>query len=222
MLYLKLLLELSALVGIALLIRHFVFGFRKLNKGLKARHYAGEWQWYTAIFFSLGIIFSIIAFWSVYGLFYLFHSFGHYQGVMVVQQGALLVPALILGFYGSSVFSKVVYLDFFGMNPAIFEEDGSTTQYKIQRIFQRIFRALTLSVAVLLLTFQFRVYLKTDGERIYVRNMGGPERVYSLEDIRKVSAVNAHDLEIYLVNGEKLSTGQYSGNLNYFLDHISQ
>lgn len=223
MVMIKLALELCALAILTVVVKKIIsstFSFSR-TEGSPAR-WRGESQWYAMLLLVMGLILSIISFWAIYGLFYILHSVGHYSGIMVVSQGALVVPAIIIGFSASLIFAKHVYLNIFGMNDSIFEEEEEGPGHR-KGWFKSFFTAFTLGLAMLLLAFQFGVYLKTDGQNIYAKRFGEAEKVYSLKDIERVTSEEASsEMAIYLANGEKLSTAGYSGNLNYFLDHLSE
>ncbi|MDZ7847152.1 MAG: hypothetical protein U5L96_10475 [Owenweeksia sp.] len=136
---------------------------------------------------------------------------------LLPSQAGLIVPSLIFGFLGSNLFSRSVYLDLFGMNSAIFQRKNIV---KWRQLFSRVFNLFIFAIGILLLAIQFKVYLKTDGENIYVGKLKGQEKIYAVDDIKKVASNSSHTMEIYMRNGEKLSTKSYSGNLNYFLDNL--
>ena len=168
----------------------------------------------------LGIVFSISAFWLIYGIFLVVHSSGDFQGVLIVNQVSLMVPSLIIGFLTSGLFSRTVYTEIFGMSEAIF--DRISPQSKWVERFQRFFGITMLVMAVMLLSLQFRVFLKTDGEKIYMGSLDQEVRAFAIEDIERVTSLNADNIDIILANGERITTRYYSGNVNYFLDNISK
>ncbi len=219
MFMIKLVLELSALVILTIVAKKVISSTFSLSPKDGPARLRGEFQWYGMLYVVVGVILSITSFWIIYAIFYILHSLGHYSGVMVASQGALVIPAIIIGFTSSLMFTKTIYLNVFGMSDSIFEDDIADT--KKRRGGSHIFPLFTVALAMVLLAFQFGVYLKTDGQNIYAKKLGEAEKVYPVSDIEKVTAGNSSGLQIYLANGDQLSTGSYSGNLNYFMDHLS-
>lgn len=225
MLVMKLLLELSVLLALFLLIRKALFKAFPLKAGQPGEITAklrGQKALFSVVFIAVGIIASVTTFWLTYFSFNVLHSLGHYSGVLVIRQVALVMPSLIIGFYISTVFAKHIYVSLFGFNELISFDETYGERKGVGRTFGRIFAFCTLLPAFVLLALQFNVYLKTDGQRIYSKEMLGDEKVYSVKEIVSVGAHGSRYLDIYLADGEKISTTGYSGNFNYFLDNISQ
>lgn len=224
MFVLKLIFEIGAVLGLALILRKFIgipssLSLLEDNRSLQ-RRLRGDWQWYSVVHIILGIVFSISAFWLIYGIFLVIHSSGDFQGVLIVNQVSLMVPSLIIGFLTSGLFSRTVYTEIFGMSDAIFDRIGP--QSKWVEMFQKFFGVAMFVMAVMLLSLQFRVFLKTDGEKIYMGSLDHEVRAFAIEDIERVTSLNADNIDIILANGERITTSYYSGNVNYFLDNISK
>lgn len=224
MFILKLICEVAAVLGLALVLRRFIgipssLSLLEDSRSLQ-RRLKGEWQWYSVVHIILGVVFSITAFWLIYGIFLLVHSNGDYEGVLIVNQAALMVPAMILGFLTSEIFSRTFYSDIFGMSDAIFDRIESVS--KTKRIFQRFFGVALFATAFALLSFQYHVFLKTDGEHIYMGSLDQTVKTFAITDIERVSSKSSDNIDIILANGEHITTAYYSGNVNYFLDNISR
>lgn len=224
MFILKFALELSVLVILFLMLRKSLLrAFPLVNASdasqANSKH-RGQKLMYSGIFLTFGFITSVIAFWVTYFIFSILHGMGAYSGVLVISQAALILPSLIIGFYISTVYTKELYVQFFGDEQyEVFQL--SNVRKGVNRTFTRVFSVLTLLPAIVLLSLQFNVYLKTDGERIYTKRMLEEERIYSITDIVSVGSSDSKAFNIYLANGDEISTMHYSGNINYFLDNIS-
>lgn len=224
MFVLKLIFEIGAVLGLALILRKFIgipssLSLLEDSRSIQ-RRLRGEWQWYSVVHIILGVVFSISAFWVIYGIFLVVHSSGSFRGVLIVNQVSLMVPALIIGFLTSGIFSRTIYTEIFGMSEAIFDRMGAQT--KVIRYFQRFFGAGMFIMAIVLLSLQFRVFLKTDGEHIYMGSLDKQVQTFAIEDIERVSSISSENIDIVLANGEHITTSYYSGNVNYFLDNISK
>ena len=220
MFILKFALEGSLLLGLFFIFRRFVFK----SMGVSTTHET-ESQGsilsraaYSFIFLFSGLVFSFMTFWGIYIAFNIFHSLGHFTGVLVAQQMGLLAPSLIIGFYISTQTSKLVYAHFFGAKsllilPVIY---GVTNR----KVFTKVFSAITLIPAFLLIVLQFNVYLKIDGDKIYTRQILQEEKVYSLSDVVRIAGRGEDDFSLQMNNGEVIAVTAYSGNYNDFLDHL--
>ena len=93
----KFALELCVISVLFLMLRKALFRtFPIINSedlSAESREWRGERRMFSAIFLVLGVILSIASFWMTYLLFGLLHSIGNYEGVMVISQGALIVPS---------------------------------------------------------------------------------------------------------------------------------
>lgn len=221
---LKLAFEIGAVLGLALILRRFIgvpssLSLLEDNRSLQ-RRIRGDWQWYSVVHVILGIVFSVTAFWLTYGIFLVIHSNGNYEGVLIVNQVSLMVPSLIIGFLTSGLFSRTIYTEVFGMSDAIFYR--MRPEGKLRKYFQRFFGMLMLVMAFMLLSLQFKVFLKTDGEKIYMGSLDSEVKTYRVSDIERVTSMNSDNIDIILANGERITTRYYSGNVNYFLDNISK
>ncbi len=224
MLFIKLFFEIGAVLGLALILRKFVgipssLSLLEDNRSLQ-RRLRGEWQWYSLVHIILGIVFSISAFWLIYGVFFVVHSSGNYDGVLIVNQASLIVPSMIIGFLTSGLFSRSIYSEVFGMSDAIFERVGSKAKLSSQ--LQKLFSVGMFFMAIILLSLQFNVFLKTDGENIYMGSLDHQVKTFAIDDIERVSSLSSDNIDIILANGEHITTSYYSGNVNYFLDNISK
>jgi hypothetical protein len=225
MFILKFAIELLVLAVLFLMIRKTLFRTFPLLNPEASKQMRNKWRgqraMFSVVFLSFGVISSIISFWVIYFAFNFLHGIGSFSGVLVISQAALILPSLIIGFYISTLFSKVVYVEFFGVGEYIDFEQNEGLHKGVGKTFARVFSALTLMPAGILLSMQFNVYLKTDGEHIYTKKLLEEEKVYSVTDIVSVGSSNSQSFDIYLANGDLISTVDYSGNLNYFLDNIS-
>lgn len=224
MFVLKLIFEIGAVLGLALILRKFVgvpssLSLLEDNRSLQ-RRLKGDWQWYSVVHLILGLVFSISAFWLIYGLFLVIHSSGDFEGVLIVNQVSLMVPSLIIGFLTSGLFSRTIYTEILGRSEAIF--DKMEPQSKWVQWFRRSFGVAMFIMAIMLLSLQFRVFLKTDGEHIYMGSLDRGVKTFAIDDIERVTALNADNIDIILSSGEHIPTSYYSGNVNYFLDNISK
>lgn len=223
---LKFALELTVLVFLFLMIRKTIFRTLPVLTSEDSDLIAAKWKYqrygYSAVFLIFGFIASVTTFWIIHFSFYIFHSIGNYSGVMVISQGAIILPSLIIGFYVSTIFAKNVYVDLLGMQEYISFDELYGKKGRAGKIFLRVFSAITLTPAIILLSLQFNVYLKTDGENIYTKQLLEAEKVYSIREIVGVGTSESDYLNIYLANGDQISTMGYSGNLNYFLENISR
>lgn len=226
MFILKFALELTVLVFLFLMIRKTIFRTLPVLSSEDEELASAKWRnqryVYSGIFLIFGFIASVTTFWVIYFSFNIFHSIGNYSGVLVISQGAIILPSLIIGFYISTIFSKNVYVHLLGMQEYISFDDLYGKKGRVGKVFLRVFSALTLTPAIVLLSLQFNVYLKTDGENIYTKQLLEAEKVYSIREIVGVGASESNYLNIYLANGDQISTMGYSGNLNYFLENISK
>ena len=221
---LKLIFEMGAVLGLALILRKFIgipssLSLLEDNRSLQ-RRLKGDWQWFSLVHIVLGVVFSISAFWLIYGIFLVIHSSGDYEGVLIVNHVSLIVPSMIIGFLTSGLFSRTIYSEIFGMSEAIFDRMSSGNS--LRRTFQRLSGGILFFTAIVLLTLQFRVFLKTDGEHIYIGSLDHQVKTFAIEDIERVSSLNSDSFDIILANGEHITTRYYSGNVNYFLDNISK
>jgi len=224
MFLLKLIFEIGAVLGLALILRKFIgvpssLSLLEDNRSIQ-RRLKGHWQWYSMVHIMLGVVFSISVFWLVYGIFLVVHSSGNYEGVLIVNHVALMVPSLIIGFLTSGLFSRTVYTEIFGMSETIF--DRIAPQSKWVQWSQKAFGVVMLIMAIMLLNLQFKVFLKTDGENIYMGSFDRGVKTFAIDDIDRVIAINADNIDIILSSGEHIPTSYYSGNVNYFLDSISK
>ena len=152
--------------------------------------------------------------------FNIFHSLGHYSGVLVAEQVGLFAPSLIVGFYISTQSSKSVYAHFFGIKSLSLLPAYASYSTASRKVFTRIFSAMTLIPAIALVALQFNVYLKIDGEKIYTRKMLQEEKVYAMTDVVKIAAEGESDFSLLMADGEVIAITSYSGNVNDFLDHL--
>ncbi len=227
MFILKLAIELTILVVLFLMIRKALYrSFPILNDSGKKVGNSRKWRvqrfLYSFIFLVFGFISTISTFWIIYFAFSILHSVGNFSGVLVISQVSLMLPSLIIGFYISTLGSRNLYLQLVGTSDMIMEEIEGPKRAGTGITFKRVFSFLTITPAVILLFLQFNVYLKTDGQNIYTKQLLQAERVYSITDVVRVGANESNYLDIYMENGEKISTIGYSGNLNYFLDNITR
>ncbi len=225
MFILKLAIELLVLVVLFLMLRKTLFRTFPLLNPEASKQARGKWRGqralFSVVFLTFGVIATVITFWVTYFTFNLLHSAGSFSGVLVVSQAALVLPSLIIGFYISTLTAKNIYVQFFGAGEYLDFEETQGLHRGVGKGFARAFSFLTLLPAAILLSLQFNVYLKTDGEHIYTKRMLEDEKVYSISDIVSVGSSTPHSLDIHLANGDLISTVNYSGNLNYFLDNIS-
>ncbi len=222
----KLILELSALTVIFLFLRKSLLRnspfTNVVNSEAEKAELRREQSTHSFLFVITGLILSTASFWLIYLFFGIAHSLGNYEGVLVVKQTALVIPSLIIGFYISTFWAKNIYAQFVGINKSAFLEHLLTPQKTHKATFQAVFSTLALVPAIVLLSLQFNVYLKTDGSKIYTKQMFQDEKVYSLAEVSKIGGGSSNSFDIYLNNGDKISTSGYSGNLNYFLDNITR
>ncbi len=221
MFILKFFLEVSLLVGLFFIFRRFIF------KSMHQSKSEGQVPVstlnrvvYSSIFLLSGFVFSFITFWSVYIAFNIFHSFGHYSGVLVAKQIGLFAPSLIIGFYISTQSSKAVYAHYFGLKALRQLPEFASDSIARGARFSRVFSAMTLIPAIFLLALQFNVYLKIEGDKIYSRQILQEEKVYALGDVVRVAAGNESEFSLQMSNGEVIAVTAYSGNVNAFLDHL--
>ncbi len=226
MFILKFAIELLVLVVLFLMIRKTLFRTFPLIDPEASRHARNKWRgqraMFSIVFLTFGVISTVVSFWLIYFTFNALHSAGSFSGVLVISQSALILPSLIIGFYISTLFSKHIYVQFFGAGEYMDFEQNKGLHKGVGKGFARAFSFFTLLPAAVLLSLQFNVYLKTDGEHIYTKRLLEDEKIYSITDIVSVGSSDAHSLDIHLANGDLISTLDYSGNLNYFLDNISQ
>ncbi len=222
MFILKFALEVSLLVGLFFIFKRFVFKSMGLWKVESTQKQVGilNRAAYSFIFLFSGVVFSFIAFWVIYIAFNIFHSLGHYSGVLVAEQVGLFAPSLIIGFYISTQSSKSVYARFFGVKSLSMLPAYASYSTASRKVFTRIFSAMTLIPALVLVALQFNVYLKIDGDKIYTRQMLQAEKVYALSDVVRVTAGGDNDFSLMMNNGEVIAVTSYSGNINAFLDHL--
>lgn len=222
MFILKFALEVSLLVGLFFIFKRFLFKSLKLSKVENSGSEASLLNRvaYSLIFLVSGVVFSFISFWAIYIAFNIFHSLGHYSGVLVAEQVGLLTPSLIVGFYISTQSSKSVYSHFFGVKSLSMLPAYASYSTASRKVFTRIFSAMTLIPAILLVALQFNVYLKIDGDKIYTRQMLQAEKVYALSDVVRVAADSENDFSLLMNDGEVIAVTAYSGNVNAFLDHL--
>ena len=221
----KFAIELLVLAVLFLMLRKTLFRTFPLINPEASKQARGKWRgqraMFSLVFLTFGFISTVVTFWLTYFVFNLLHSTGSFSGVLVISQTALILPSLIIGFYISTLFSRNIYVQFFGAGEYIDFEQTKGLHRGVGKGFARAFSFLTLLPAGVLLSLQFNVYLKTDGEHIYTKRLLEEEKIYSVADIVSVGSSDSHSLDIHLANGDLISTVDYSGNLNYFLDNIS-
>ena len=223
MFIIKFALELSLLAGLFFIIRRFVL--KSLGIGKQPDITLGRIGFlnrmaYSTIFLVSGFMFSFISFWLVYAAFNIFHSLGHYNGVLVAQQVGLVTPALIIGFYVSTHTSKSIYAHFFGVKSLALIPAYATYSTASRKVFTRVFSIMTLVPAIVLIVLQFNVYLKIDGNKIYTRQMLQKERVYAMSDVVRIAPDGEDAFTLLMADGERIPITAYSGNVNAFLDHL--
>ncbi len=216
---LKLILEVAVLALLFVLLRKSLIVFFPALAAKSSAKSAKAQPIRSMIFLFNGAMASLVFFWLFYGVIYLIHSLGSAESVLVISRGSLVVPSLIFGFYTSTHLTEYLYREFFIQERIAVQRIEAASRQSMT--YQRLFSALTLIPGILLLAFQFNVYIKTDGEHIYKRELGGSEQVFSLADVKKVNTLSSEEVEIYLNDGQVISTGGYSGNINYFLDNIA-
>ena len=223
MFIIKFALELSLLTGLFFILKRYLFkslGFYKKHNSPQGMDGLMNRLAYSMIFVVLGAIFSFITFWMIYAAFNVVHSLGHYNGVLIAQQVGLITPSLIFGFYASTYLSEFTYAYFFGQQSLSLIPAYEAYSDTSKRTFMRIFSAMTLIPAVVLVTLQFNVYLKIDGDKIYTRQMLQEEKVYAMTDVVKISPEGEEGFALVMADGHEIAMGAYSGNLNDFLDHL--
>lgn len=223
MFILKFALELSLLTGLFFIFKRFVFKTFKIHENDEVpvnRVSVLNRMAYSGIFIFSGVVFSFLAFWTIYLGFSLAHSVGHYTGVLVAQQLGLITPSLIIGFYISTSSSKLIYAYFFGVKSLAMIPAYATYSSASRRVFTRIFSAMTLIPAIVLLALQFNVYLKIDGHKIYTRQMLQEEKVYAMTDVVKIAPEGDNSFTLLMADGARIPVKSYSGNVNAFLDHL--
>lgn len=222
MFILKFALEVSLLVGLFFIFKRFVFKSLRIEEvesnsnELSMLNRAA----YSFIFIVSGLVFSFITFWFIYLSFSVFHSLGHYSGVLVAEQMGLFVPSLIIGFYASTQASKSIYASIFGVKSLSMLPAYSAYSTASRKVFTRVFTAMSLLPALFLVALQFNVYLKIDGDKIYTRQMLQQEKVYALTDVVRVAADDKSDFSLLMNDGEVIAVTAYSGNVNAFLDQL--
>jgi len=222
MFILKFVLELSLLVGLFFIFKRFVFKTLRISKVEESQNQISVLNRavYSFIFLFSGAIFSFMVFWTIYVSFSVFHSLGHYTGVLVAEQVGLFVPSLIIGFYISTQSSKSIYENIFGTKSLSMLPAYASYSTTSRKVFTRIFSAMTLIPAIFLVALQFNVYLKIDGDKIYSRQMLQAEKVYALSDVVRVAADSENDFSLLMNDGQVIAVTAYSGNVNAFLDHL--
>ncbi len=226
MFFAKLALELAVLAALYFLLQKSIVrifpAFRKRFSQKNELQYHKEKRTFSLVFFILGGLFSCINFWLIFGVFSIVHHLGDFKSVMVVHQASLVLPALITGFYAASGLVKSVYVLLFGEDEFIFYGHLISHKKSYQKIIGKAASTLALIPAFLLLSFQFNIYLKTDGQKIYSKKWGESEQVFPISEIQQMNLNGTHDLDIYLADGQRVSTAEFSGNINQFMDEISR
>lgn len=168
----------------------------------------------------VGLISSGVMYWMFYSAFYFAHNLTSSHGALVVSQASLIVPSLIFGFYISTMLNLSI-CELLGIDvEAQAEEAGQ--QSGRSRVLRYVFSTLSLGPAILLLAMQANVYIKVDDGKIYQKDMAGHQRIFNVNEIKKISVDDARYVNIHFKGGDVVQTRGYSGNINYFLDNISR
>lgn len=192
------------------------------ENGIEAKSTRAVERLHSIVFLGLGLLGSFIFYWIIYSSFYIIHNFTSTHGALVINHTSLMVPSLIFGFYFSTILSSGIYQYFVSESVSALRARISEAQCKRSRLYHNIFGFVVLTPAIILLAMQFNVYIKLDDGKLYQKDWAGEQKIYNLEEIRKISVDDAQYVNIHFENGAVVHTRGYSGNLNYFLDNISQ
>lgn len=179
---------------------------------------------YLILFWLSAIVFTLLLLLCIHFVFYMVHSMGSYNEVLILDYSSLFLPSLIMGFLGATFFARSVNaklqldgLSFFFEGYQDEVEGFERNKLKAWHII------IALSFSMVMLFLQFNSYLKTDDEYLYYQeNTLSKPLKYSKQEIVQISLDSANFYQITFKDAESITTKRFNGDLQAFVRDLTK